>query len=584
MLLVRVLFVTDDKRDTSWLHRVLEVVRAGFIVIQDEDIILTNSAFTDMLGYEKDGLLDTEFEDLVDRKSKNRDKDLIEALVEGENPTRFITRLAAKDGNVLHVEITPTMIEYDGEPAVCAIVENITSQMELEATVSELQNRFATLYDMSPVAYFTLNRSGIIEQVNEAAEELLGSEAELLIGQSLSEYLPEPEPLYDPGADIVREVLRGNPVTGLEIQMKRGNDRLIWVNISSRALISGTQRPDEIGITAFDVTSRRNFEEKLRKESERANLYMEVMSSDLNMTNQNVLFAMEDLSISLDLPERLKGVLSETSWSVRSAGRMIANMGVLISLGQNPPEKVLTRLQPHFKKAVREATRDFAWKTLQINSNIQNQSIDVIGHAFLWYIFFNIIHYSASTDTRAEVEIDINAELTEDGDMVRIEFLDKAPAIPDELKDQIFRRTGIAEEQFAGKGLGLTVVDRYIEDLGGRVWVENRVKSNPSKGSRFVVLVPAWKEQLKVPPIVFFKSDHCVFCGPVYDSLTMILKELGIGQSVIQLINVDDSESDVKEEDLPALPTMLLGKERLSGFVSDDDLRVAISTMLLTSG
>lgn len=576
--------VTDEKKNATWLHRAMEVVRDGFVVIQDEDIILTNSAFTDMLGYERDSLIDTEFEDLVDRKSKNRDKDMIEALVTGENATRFITRLAAKDGNVLHVEITPTEIVLEGEPAVVATVTNITSQMELEATVSELQTRFATLYDMSPVAYFTLNRSGIIEQVNEAAEDLLGCEADHLIGQSLSEYLPEPEPLYDPGADIVKEVLRGNPVTGLEIQMKRRDDKLIWVNISSRALNSGTQRPDEIGITAFDVTSRRNFEEKLREESERANLYMEVMSSDLNMTNQNVLFAMEDLTISLDLPERLKGVLSETSWSVRRAGRMIANIGVLISLNQNPPEKVLTRLKPHFNKAVREATRDFAWKTLEVKSNIQEQSFDVIGHAFLWYIFFNIIHYSASTDTSSKVKIDIKAKLTEDGDMVRVEFRDRAPAIPDELKGQIFRRTGVAEEQFAGKGLGLTVVDRYIDDLGGSVWVENRVKSDPSKGSKFVVLVPVWKEQLKVPPIVFYKSEHCVFCGPVYDSLTMILKELGIGQSVIELINVDDEDSEVKEADLPALPTIHLGKERLSGFVADDDLRVAISTMLLTSG
>ena len=576
--------MTNEKRDTSWLHRVMEVVRDGFVVIRDEDIVLTNSAFTDMLGYERDGLLDTEFEDLIDKKSRNRDKELIEAFVTGEKATRFITRLAAKDGNVLHVEITPTEIELEGESVVIATVRNVTSHMELEAAVSELENRFATLYDMSPVAYFTLNRNGIIEQVNEAAEELLGCEADILIGQSLSEYLPEPEPLYDPGADIVKEVLRGNPVTGLEIQMKRRDEKLIWVNISSRALVSGTEKPNEIGITAFDVTSRRNFEEKMREESERANLYMEVMSSDLNMTNQNVLFAMEDMGISLNLPERLEGLLSETSWSVRRASRMIANMGVLISLGQNPPDKVLTRLQPHFNKAVSETTRDFAWKTLQVNSNIPNQSFDVVGHAFLWYIFFNILHYSASTDTSSTVEIDINAELTEDGDMVRIEFLDNGPAIPDELKDQIFRRTGGLEEQFAGKGLGLTVVDRYIDDLGGRVWVENKVKADPSKGSKFVLLIPAWKEQLKVPPIVFYKSDHCVFCTPVYDSLTMILKELGISQSAIQIINVDEPDSDVKEDDLPALPTIHLGKERLAGFITDDDLRVAVSTMLLTSG
>jgi PAS domain S-box-containing protein len=562
----------------------MEVVRDGFVVIQDEDIILTNSAFTDMMGYERNGLIDTPFEDLIDPMSRRRDQDMIEALVTGENATRFITRLASKDNNVLHVEITPTEIKLEGAPAIIATVRNITSQMELEAAVTELENRFATLYDMSPVAYITLNRNGNIEQVNAAAEELLGCEAEKIIGRSLSEFLPDPEPLYDPGRDIVKEALRGKSVSGLEIQMKRGDGKVIWANISSSPLTSGTEKVNEIGLTAFDVTTRRGVEQRLRHESERANLYMEIMSSDLNMTNQNVLFAMEDLSISLDLPERLQGLLRETSWSVRRASRMIANMGVLISLGQAPPEKIETRLQPHFNKAVRGVTRDFSWKTLNIESNIPEQSFDVVGHAFMWHIFFNIIHYIASQDTSTIVELEIKADVTEDGDMVRIEFLDCGPGIPDEHKDQIFRRTGGPEEQLAGKGLGLTVVDRYIEHLGGRVWVEDRDPSDLAQGSKFIVLLPAWKEELKIPPIMFYKSDHCVFCGPVLESLPAVLTELSISPSNIQLVNVDDPESEVSEDDLPALPTINMGNKQLAGFMSEDDLRVEVTSMLLMSG
>lgn len=576
--------MTGENHETSWLHRVMEVVRDGFVVIQDEDIILTNSAFTDMLGYERDALLDTSFEDLIDPISRRRDQEMIEALVTGNNATRFITRLESKDKDVLHVEISPTEIKLEGEPAIIATVRNITSQMELEAAVTELENRFATLYDMSPVAYITLNRRGNIEQVNAAAEELLGLEAEKIIGRSLSEFLPDPEPLYDPGADIVKEALRGKSVSGLEIQMKRGDGKIIWANISSSPLTSGTEKVSEIGLTAFDVTSRRGVEQRLRHESARANLYMEVMSSDLNMTNQNVLFAMEDLSISLDLPERLKGLLSETSWSVRRASRMIANMGVLISLGQAPPEKVETRLQPHFNKAVREATRDFSWKTLKIKSNIPEQSFDVVGHAFMWHIFFNIIHYIASQDTSTTVELEIKADVTEDGDMVRIEFLDRGPGIPDEHKDQIFRRTGGREEQLAGKGLGLTVVDRYIEHLGGSVWVEDRDSSDLSQGSKFIVLLPAWKEELKIPPIMFYKSEHCVFCSPVLESLTAVLTEMSVSPSNIQLINVDDPDSEVSEDDLPALPTINIGNKQLAGFMSEDDLRVEVTSLLLMSG
>jgi hypothetical protein len=263
---------------------------------------------------------------------------------------------------------------------------------------------------------------------------------------------------------------------------------------------------------------------------------------------------------------------------------MIANMGVLISLGQAPPEKVETRLQPHFNKAIREATRDFSWKTLNVKSNIPEQSFDVVGHAFLWYIFFNIIHYSASQDPDTTVNLEINAKTSEDGDMIRVEFMDSGPGIPDEHKDQIFRRTGDPTEQLAGKGLGLTVVDRYIEHLGGRVWVEDRDPKKPSKGSKFIVLIPAWKEELKIPPIMFYKSDHCVFCGPVLESLTSILTEMNISPSNIQLVNVDDPDSEVSEDELPALPTIHMGTKQLAGFVSEDDLRVEVTSMLLMSG
>jgi len=168
--------------------------------------------------------------------------------------------------------------------------------------------------------------------------------------------------------------------------------------------------------------------------------------------------------------------------------------------------------------------------------------------------------------------------------MIRIEFLDHGPGILDEHKDQIFRRTGGPEEQLAGKGLGLTVVDRYIEHLGGRVWVEDRDPSDWSKGSKFIVLIPTWKEELKIQPIMFYKSDHCVFCGPVLESLTLVLKEMNINPSNIQLINVDDPNSGVSEDELPALPTIHMGTKQLAGFVSEDDLRVEVSTMLLMSG
>ena len=579
-----VLTLSDAAQDTQWIKKVMDVVHDGMIVLQDEDIVMANEIFSDMLGYPNDDVLDIAFEDVVEPQSRKRESEIFEKLHSGEVLSQFPTRLLSKIGQTVHVEIKPTAVTFDGAPAVLACVRNVSTQVALETAVTELENRFAALYDMSPVAYFMLSKDGAIEQVNAAAEELLGCDAEELIGNQISQYLPEPKPGYDPAAEIVREVLRGKNVKDLEMEMFCADDKTIWISASSRALDSGGDKPVSIGFTAVDITRRRTMEQNLRAESERANLYMEVMTSDLNMTNQNVLFALEDLSISLELPERLRVLLSETSWSLRNAARMIANMGVLISLDHEPPMKTQTKLLPHFNKAIREATRDFEWKTLDVKSNIADISYEVNGHAFMWYIFFNIIHFSGRSDLSENVKLEIKAEMTESDDMLRIEFLDYGPGIPDAQKSQIFRREGSTDEKLEGKGLGLTLVDRYISDLGGRIWVENRVAKDSSKGSKFIILLPLWKELLQLPPIMYYKSEHCIFCGPVFATLTTVLNELGIGTSTIQVVNVDDPESQIGEEDLPALPTIQMGMDQLSGFLSEDDLREAVSKMIFMSG
>jgi PAS domain S-box-containing protein len=574
--------MSDALQDTQWIQKVMNVVHDGMVVLQDEDIVMANEVFSDMLGYPNDDVIDIAFEDIVDAQTKRRDRDIFDKLHDGEITSQFPTRLISKSGQIVHVEIKPTGVTFDGAPAVLACVRNITTQVELEATVTELENRYAALYDMSPVAYFMLSKDGTIEQVNAAAEDLLGQEAVELIGKPISKFLPKPNPSYDPAAEIVREVLRGKSVNNLEIEMLDSDEKTIWISASSNALESGGDRPVSIGFTAVDITRRRAMEQRLREESKRANLYMEVMTNELNMTNQNVLFALEDLSISLDLPERLRGLLSETSWSLRNAARMIANMGVLMSLDHEPPEKSKTKLLPHFNKAIREATRDFEWKTLDVKSNIEDISFEVNGHAFMWYIFFNIIHFSSRSDTSDTVKLEVKAEMTETDDMLRIELIDYGPGIPDEQKSQIFRRESTASDQLEGKGLGLTLADRYITDLGGRIWVENRILNDSTKGSKFVILLPLWKEVIQLPPIMYYKSDHCIFCGPVLETLTAVLNEMGIGTSSIQIINVDE-DAKIAEEDLPALPTIQMGMDQLSGFLSEDDLREAVSKMIFIS-
>ncbi|MHA2068335.1 MAG: sensor histidine kinase, partial [Candidatus Thorarchaeota archaeon] len=325
---------------------------------------------------------------------------------------------------------------------------------------------------------------------------------------------------------------------------------------------------------------------RILEEKERADLYLGIMASDLNNINTSALYSMEFLSTTLDLPEHHQQVLNEVVWGIRRASRMIANMRAIIMLQESPPTISKTDLFPHFTRGMREADRDFELKSLKVNTNIEDDAFEVPGHAWLWSVFFVILHNALMYNEQNEVELEVNAELIEMGQKIKVEFTDRGPGIPDTMKESIFRRTGNTEGQALSSGLGLTVVNQMISDLDGQVWVEDRVAGDHAQGSRFVVILPAWKEERELPCgreacITFYKSDHCVFCGPAYDNLIRVLDDMGISRSWLEILSVDDPDSGVTEQDLIALPTIRICEEAVEGYVEEDDIRTLVLQMIM---
>lgn len=68
---------------------------------------------------------------------------------------------------------------------------------------------------------------------------------------------------------------------------------------------------------------------------------------------------------------------------------------------------------------------------------------------------------------------------------------DDSPGIPDAQKDKIFGRFRRGDTKASGKGLGLYLVKTLVEGYHGRVWVEDRIKGDHTKGARFIVMLPA---------------------------------------------------------------------------------------------
>ncbi|MHA2071533.1 MAG: PAS domain S-box protein, partial [Candidatus Thorarchaeota archaeon] len=431
----------EDADANDRYKSILQMANDGVVVIQDDTIAMVNPAFSTLLELEESELLGRDFASLLDPATAHLYKDQSESSdISPESSPSIRIRLVTKTGRMVMVEISLADFVYQGAPAKVGIVRNITQQLILEAAIEQSESRYRQLFESSPIAYFTLSPRGVVLQVNQAAMRLLGYREEQMIRRNIESFLPGDPIDSKAGKLVFNEILQGGTVTAVEILMRRADGRSIWVSVTASPL-DKPGRSSRIGLMAMDIDRRKSAERRERMEEERANLYLEIATHDLNNINQSILFAMGLLESQLEIPDELQSQLETATWNVRRSARMIANMRTIITLRDQPPALEKTDIYNHLLAAVESVRIDFHWKELKVTTNIGEADFFIPGHQYLSQVLFNIIHNSAMYDERDTVEIDINAEII-DSRLVRIEFADHGPGILDPLKEFIFKRSG----------------------------------------------------------------------------------------------------------------------------------------------
>ncbi|MHA2148968.1 MAG: PAS domain S-box protein [Candidatus Thorarchaeota archaeon] len=559
----------------------------GIVILQDDRIVMANPAFLEMMEYDFASLEGRPITDLLESTTAHQSSEVEAGFKWGQRGSpAFRARFVKKDGTLVHVEISTSDFAMSRKPAVMGIVRNVTRQVELEAAIDASESRYRALFDSSPIAYFSLSLMGNILQVNKAATRLLGYSEDDLLRRHLSSFLPN-----ESGTEIVSQMLseaaNGKSVGDFEMQMKTADGRSNWVSVTAN-LLEYPDQSSNIALMALDIDRRKNAETREKVERERANLYLEVMTHDLNNVNQSLLFSTGLLENSEDIPEQYRPLLHESSWNVRRAARMVANLRALFRIANDPPTRRRVDFFQFLDISQSIVQRDFPWKTLELNTNIEKGKFEVAGHEYLEQVCFTIIHNAMTFVEQDNVVLDIKADVIDEVKMVRIEFIDRGPGIPDSAKEFIFRRTGSPDDQIVGRGLGLTLVDRIVKNIGGKIRVEDRVKGDHTQGARFVLMLPLWIETPELhcgrnTCITFYKSNHCVFCDPAMEILTTVLDSMGVPQSMVETINVDDPDVEVSEDELPMLPYLKICKQELTGFISESSIRNSVMNLLMTN-
>lgn len=120
----------------------------------------------------------------------------------------------------------------------------------------------------------------------------------------------------------------------------------------------------------------------------------------------------------------------------------------------------------------------------KLNVTVRPGGEELIVSSLFRYALRIVLVNSALYATARSVDIDIKVTMDRAG-AYKIELSDNGPGIPDEMKSEVFRR-----ESRKGAGISLYLVKKIVSRYGGRVWTEDRVPGNPSRGARVVIMLP----------------------------------------------------------------------------------------------
>jgi signal transduction histidine kinase len=282
-----------------------------------------------------------------------------------------------------------------------------------------------------------------------------------------------------------------NPGTPTEFRILKADGEYLDVE-STGVNMFGIPGVDGIVINTRPITERKRMEEELKDAKEKAELYLDLISHDINNVNQVAMGYLELANEALALGEEDKELVARPLEALKNSSALIENVRKLQKITEGGLKTDVIDLRGLLSKLM-DDYRNVNGREVALNLEA-GECCHVRANGLIRDVFANLIGNAVKhspDDRRLEINIKIDKPAGDGERFCRVAIEDNGPGIPDNLKGKLFNRFQRGDTKAHGKGLGLYLVRSLVEDFRGRVRVEDRVPGDHAKGARFVVLLPA---------------------------------------------------------------------------------------------
>lgn len=503
--------------------------------------LMVNDRFCEVVGYRREELLHMRRADITHPEDLPAFENQFRRCVKNLKPFEMEKRYVRKDGSIawVHNSVAPVSSEDGHVHSIVTISVDISARKaaehelrvhhtELESQNEELrlarqrleasQARYFDLYDLAPVGYLTLSEKGMILEANLTAASLLGLPRSSMPNRPLSHFVFRDD--QNAYYLLVKNLSTTARQQTCELRMIKQDAEPFW------ARLDATTSVDQDGVPGWrvvisDITQRKQAEVSLRQSEENlrrlldqvremnvslerrvedrtralqeANRELEAFGYSVSHDLRAPLRTLQGFSQALledylaDLPEKARKYLERIGVAAARMDELIQDLLTYSRLSRTE-----LRLEPlDLTSVVREVCQQLQAAIEESRAKVEITPLPKVRghHGTLVQIFANLFSNSLKFVSPGEQPaIRVSAEPR--GSLVRVWVADNGIGIAPERQERIFevfqRLHGL--ETYPGTGIGLAIVKRGAERLGGAAGVE----SEPARGSRFWVdLKPA---------------------------------------------------------------------------------------------
>ncbi len=457
-----------------------------------------NRMLCTMLGYSEDELLTKSWDELTHPDDLEESLALARSMHLGEIDSFEIEkRYLHKDGHDVWALLIGSLVrDAEGRP-MCSIgqMQDITERKRAEAALQETSATLSALFEASPAAIVTYDRTGNVTAWNSGAERIFGWTSDEVLGR-LPPYLDDITRVHFQGT--LARSLAGRTTLNERFRRVRKDGRPIELSGSAAPLRDSRGRIIGMAGVLVDYTERKQLEEQL-VQSQRLESIGRLAGGIAHDFN-NILTAIsgytELLLVDLDNSDPRRAHAQEIGRASERAGALVKQLlafsrkqflqPCVISL-----DTVLADIGPMLGRLISEdielvvagntGASDVEADPVQVEQMIVNLVVNA-RDAMPQGGVVEITSEDVALDEQSAQPLGLRP-----GRYVVLRVCDTGVGIDEETRPHIFEPFFTTKEPGKGTGLGLATAHGMATQSGGGIGVDSR----PGFGTTFSVYLPA---------------------------------------------------------------------------------------------